>query len=320
MIHHRYKADQAKKRGKESLVPAVAVAAKPTRERIVPVLQTAPSYENRPSPLMTHALDPDLRYEPQRIYHSTSAAWLATNPDDGFGGASLQVQSVPSSPIRSPRYLRALSQGPDTGGKKVTDYDESDNHEDTQLHLLLSEWATAWHIGDGVDPFHVMPQFSSPELSSVDLVRKCESRLCHHRVCIFFSAILTALGNRAFVSSSTMTRWVPTMLAHRHILLSSTTLASCWLDMHAGKSGDSKRTMLVKGEIISWINERLRNPDTKFQDFTLMVILHLLAGEMWSCDERVLRIHETGVAELITQRGGMDSLGGNGALAEVAAS
>lgn len=107
------------------------------------------------------------------------------------------------------------------------------------------------------------------------------------------------------------------MLAHPHVLLSSTVLVSTYLDMHAGCSGDSKRTVIVKGETISWINERLRNPDTQFHDFTLMVILHLLAGEMWSCNEKTLRIHESGVARLISHRGGMDCL--EGATAEVSA-
>lgn len=50
-----------------------------------------------------------------------------------------------------------------------------------------------------------------------------------------------------------------------------------------------------------------------------MIILHLIAGEMWSCDEEVLRLHETGVVQLINHRGGLDKLGGNGATAAVSA-
>jgi hypothetical protein len=90
--------------------------------------------------------------------------------------------------------------------------------------------------------------------------------------------------------------------------------------MHAGCSGDTKRTVLVKGEVIGWINQRLRDGAQQFEDSTLMVILHLLVGEMWSCNEKTLRIHESGIARLIAHRGGMEQLGGNGAMAEVAAS
>jgi hypothetical protein len=115
-----------------------------------------------------------------------------------------------------------------------------------------------------------------------------------------------------------MVKWMPAMLAHPHVLLSSVILASTWIDMHAGCSGDSKRTVLVKGETIGWINERLRDPELRSADFTLMVILHLLAGEMWSCNEKTLQIHQSGVARLITHRGGLDALGGNGTFAETA--
>jgi hypothetical protein len=65
------------------------------------------------------------------------------------------------------------------------------------------------------------------------------------------------------------------------------------------------------------IKERLHHPVTQFDDTTLMVILHLLAGEMWSCNEKTLRIHESGVARFITQRGGMHTL--TDTLAEVSA-
>jgi hypothetical protein len=75
--------------------------------------------------------------------------------------------------------------------------------------------------------------------------------------------------------------------------------------MHAGCSGDSRRTTLVKAETLGWINERLRQPESQSEDFTLMVILHLLAGEMWNCNEKTLRIHEKGIARFITHRGGM---------------
>lgn len=88
--------------------------------------------------------------------------------------------------------------------------------------------------------------------------------------------------------------------------------------MHAGCSGDSKRTALIKNETLGWINERLRNSATQFEDSTLMVILHLLAGEMWNCNEKTLRIHQSGIARLITHRGGMSSLGGYGTVAEIA--
>jgi hypothetical protein len=115
-----------------------------------------------------------------------------------------------------------------------------------------------------------------------------------------------------------MVKWLPVLLSHPHMLLSATLTASTWLDMQAGCSGDSKRTVLVKGETIGWINQRLRDPVQQYEDLTLIAILHLLAGEMWNCNEKSLFTHQSGIAGLIAHRGGMDKLQSN-VTAEVAA-
>ncbi|KAF1952055.1 hypothetical protein CC80DRAFT_495657 [Byssothecium circinans] len=109
------------------------------------------------------------------------------------------------------------------------------------------------------------------------------------------------------------------MLSHPHILLSSTIVASTWMDMHAGISGESRRTVVIKGEILSWIKDRLANHATLNEDSTMIVIIHMLAGEMWSCNEQTMRTHEKGVAKLIYLRGGMDCLGGYGTVAQTLA-
>lgn len=166
--------------------------------------------------------------------------------------------------------------------KRVVDWEEE---RDAILLRLLAKQMAASCIGNTMDPFLVIPKFATPELNSNQLVRSC---------------------NRAFVSKQTLNRWVPAMLAHPHILLSSTIMSSTWRDMLEGVCGESKRTMLLKAEIIGWINERLRNPDTMFHDHTIMVILHLLVGETWSCDERTLHIHMSGLARLIAARGNLD--------------
>ena len=126
------------------------------------------------------------------------------------------------------------------------------------------------------------------------------------------------LGVRAFASDATMKKWLPLMLSHPHIILSSTVLASTWLDMHNKCSGDSATTAMVKAETISMINERLVNPALRLDATTLIVILHLFAGEMWVCNEKTLRIHENGIATIIARRGGLSTFIYNRALAEVA--
>lgn len=123
---------------------------------------------------------------------------------------------------------------------------------------------------------------------------------------------------RAFASDSTMKKWLPLMLSHPHIILSSTVLASTWLDMRGRCSGDSTTTSMVKAETIGMIKDRLKDPSLQLDDATLIVILHLFAGEMWICNEKTLRVHETGVATLVSRRGGLSSFLHNRALAEVA--
>lgn len=128
--------------------------------------------------------------------------------------------------------------------------------------------------------------------------------------------MLNILGMRAFASDSTMQKWLPLMLSHPHIILSSTVLASTWLDMRENISGDSARTALVKAETIGMVKSRLADPKTQLDDATLTVILHLFAGEMWICYEKDLQNHEQGVATFISRRGGLSAF--NRVLAEVA--
>lgn len=201
-------------------------------------------------------------------------------------------------PSHPSRYLRALALlPPNPNAPRVTDYEQTPSNEEKNMQELLRQLSSK--IGNGVDPFLVLPQFDNPELHSLYLVSKC---------------------HRGFTSRATMLTWIPSMLSHPHLILSATGLASSWLDMHDGISGDSRRTVLIKAEVISWINLRLRNPTQQFEDNTLVVILHLLAGEMWSANEETLRIHEMGVARLIAHRGGLGSLGGYGVMAAIAAS
>jgi hypothetical protein len=114
---------------------------------------------------------------------------------------------------------------------------------------------------------------------------------------------------QTFCTKRSLIGWLSAMFAHPHVLLSSTALASGWLDMRAGLEGDSRRTALVKAEILGMISERLRDPDESFSDSTLMIILNLIAGEVLSCNEKTLRTHVSGIARFVSQRGGLHRFG-----------
>ena len=95
------------------------------------------------------------------------------------------------------------------------------------------------------------------------------------------------------------------MMSHPHVLLSTVFLVSNWLDMLAGLPGDSTRTGFVRAEIMGMVSERIRNPHMYDTASTIIIIVHLLAGEIWRCDESILRFHVSGIAKLIALCGGM---------------
>ena len=176
MIQYRYKADQQKRKGKETHeVQEVEEAGQPPKaERVTPIMTHAEPYQGRESALMHHALDE--QQEQPYMYPSTSAAWWATNPpDDDFAEPSWYQQASAHRPLpQSSRYRRALVEVPlNAAAQHVQYYEDSDNHEERQMRILVATLAKYSPMGDGVDPFSVIPQFKSEELSSIYLVRRC---------------------------------------------------------------------------------------------------------------------------------------------------
>lgn len=113
-------------------------------------------------------------------------------------------------------------------------------------------------------------------------------------------------------------KWLPAMLSYPDVLLSSSIIAAIWLDMHEKRPGDSQQTALLKAEIFDMIKARLQNPKTQSSDSTIMVVLHLLTGEIFGSNEVALRVHEHGLARLLLHRGGLSRLA-NVPLAETCA-
>ncbi|EUC48923.1 hypothetical protein COCMIDRAFT_23301 [Bipolaris oryzae ATCC 44560] len=174
------------------------------------------------------------------------------------------------------------------------DCDYVESQEERILRLFTAQVTTMCQIGDGVDPFRALPSFRNPEVNSLFLKRHCI---------------------RTFASDSFHVKWLPVMLSDREVMLSSAILASVWLDMHSEIPDESKQTRLLKDEIIGMVNKRLRKKSTRSSDSTIMVVLHLLMGEISGSNEKALRVHERGIAELLQHRGGLQCLG-NEILAE----
>ncbi|KZM25172.1 hypothetical protein ST47_g3671 [Ascochyta rabiei] len=303
MIHWRHEENKKKRRGSVEVgsIPSPP-ASHTTRGRPVrsEYVASSPIRTRRPRSSQSSApsCPSDTEQEQQGYAYSiTNSDPLDLSPSSSHsfdaGSLSWQLTAIENASC-FPQYQTQIQTITD---ESVTNYEESKEHEERQLRTLIYGLATFHSVSGSHDPFDVMPQFQNPQLNSLYLSRTCM---------------------RAFASDSTTKKWLPLMLSHPYIILSSNNLASTWLDMHDRCSGDSTTTALVKAETITMINERLANPVLQPDDTTLIIILHLFAGEMWVCDEEVLRIHENGIATFIIRRGGLPSFAHNKAMAEVA--
>lgn len=142
--------------------------------------------------------------------------------------------------------------------------------------------------GDGLDPFHVLPQFDDARIDSQALVRRC---------------------NRSLSTVATGQRWMPMVLsASSQVILSLIVYASAFTDMMDGVSGDSARSAYIKSKVVQWLNVRLQSPVTQTDNATIIMICHLIVGEVWVRDDHTFRVHLAGLEKIVTQRGGLKSL------------
>ncbi|KAF1918044.1 hypothetical protein BDU57DRAFT_528530 [Ampelomyces quisqualis] len=222
--------------------------------------------------------------------HSTAKR---TNLEDCCNGAPAVQATIWELPTSSTLAVR--SQNPEAS--LVTGYEGTDHHGQLLMRMLEDYLVPCHQIGNGVYDLSSLLAFQNPKLDAMSLLRSFM---------------------QGFATESTVEKWLPAMLWQPHLLLSTTVLASTWLDRQERCSGDSQRTIMVKDETLVMLNERLQNSSTYRDDATLMVVLHLMAGEMWSCEEDRLRAYQEGVASTIAERGGMRALE-NSVVADVAA-
>ncbi|KAI2484904.1 hypothetical protein Ptr902_03844 [Pyrenophora tritici-repentis] len=179
---------------------------------------------------------------------------------------------------------------------RVVNYEYTDKQEERQTRKLMGKMSIIYCFGDAGEPFALIPRYKNPGVDSVLLTRICM---------------------REFATDGLISKWFLGNL-NKDVMLSAYVMTSAWIDMVAGCQEESTRTTIIKMETMGVASERLAHPDTQLDDTTLMVLLHLLAGELWSCNEKTLRTHQSGIAHLVTQRGGLDGLG-NSVVAEVGA-
>ncbi|KAF3053680.1 hypothetical protein E8E11_011035 [Didymella keratinophila] len=281
MMHWRHEEDKKRKKGsrKHGEEPAPA-----SLERTSSIPTPAKQHDSAHS--QSGSSERDSAQAQRKVLRAASSSLISDSGTSSFSDTGSSTWQLTTSDTASyfPRWqnkIRAVAE------KYVIEYEASERHEERQLRSLVVGLARSYNVGRTQDPFDVLPQFRNPRLDALYLSRNCM---------------------RAFASDATMKKWLPLMLSHPHIILSSTVLASTWLDMQNKVSGDSTTTAMVKTETIGMIKERFADSKSQLDDATLIVILHLFAGEMWVCNEQALRVHERGVAALISRRGGVHDI------------
>lgn len=121
-------------------------------------------------------------------------------------------------------------------------------------------------------------------------------------------------------------KWVPLMLQSRRSFLSTLCISTAYVDIVRIPSlgsnirlNGSIRTKAVFEEIIRELNSSVASPETRTNDATIIAVVQVLCGDMMIAEDYVLKVHEQGLWSMVLQRGGLNQLGGNGAIADTLA-
>lgn len=116
------------------------------------------------------------------------------------------------------------------------------------------------------------------------------------------------------------------MLQSRRSFLSTLCISTAYVDIVRIPSlgsnirlNGSIRTKAVFEEIIRELNSSVASPETRTNDATIIAVVQVLCGDMMIAEDYVLKVHEQGLWSMVLQRGGLNQLGGNGAIADTLA-
>ncbi|KAF2813389.1 uncharacterized protein BDZ99DRAFT_438501, partial [Mytilinidion resinicola] len=151
-------------------------------------------------------------------------------------------------------------------------------------------------LGTPVDPFKTMFQVSHPRVSIEQLKFHC---------------------SRFFGTKAMGQIWIPAITRNRHAFLSTLCIASAHLDASRYRLTESVESVALRHEVIHLINRSLLDPNTRIDDFTIIAVIQLICSEVIAGNNAMLAFHESGIETMVRQRGGLERLGVNGALANI---
>jgi hypothetical protein len=113
------------------------------------------------------------------------------------------------------------------------------------------------------------------------------------------------------------------LFAGRAAFLSTLCLSSAYLDTmyidfaHVSTLGsiESVRTLTIREKTVRLISDCLSDVETCCSDANIVSVLHLLYGEMIVACDQAQQWHRDGLHTMVSYRGGLEQLGGDGLLA-----
>jgi hypothetical protein len=178
MIHWRHEEDKRKrKRSHNDSSRSTSSEDGTTRGQFLPIPTRTRTHPSESTQGARWSASTDLDCEGQ------SYAFANTGQDSfGFevdsrgshdaGSSRWQLRATETA-VYFPRYRNRTWS---TVGQPVTEYEESERHEERQLRTLVVGLASFYNVGGTHDPFDVLPQFQNPRLNALFLSRTCKSR------------------------------------------------------------------------------------------------------------------------------------------------
>ncbi|KAG9186977.1 hypothetical protein G6011_10085 [Alternaria panax] len=149
-------------------------------------------------------------------------------------------------------------------------------------------------LGKGLDPFGTMYQSRDSRVNVERLKFKCAG---------YFGT--AGLGRH----------WIPVCLNYPHTFLSTLYMASAYDDVIQNRKVESLETVALRQDVIHFVSEHLTDREQRVADYNIMAVSQLILGDVISRAEAGLDFHQSGIAAMIRQRGGLDKLGVNRELA-----